>query len=98
MIMIKMECCICAGTSEFLRIMADRSEHLRRIISLRADDDAEWGLASSESRSAWIDHIQQLIDDALIDGIEIDWQPSSTLEMKKNRQHFTLFLKVSPTL
>ena len=87
-------CCNRPDTSEFLKVIADSSDHLRRIISLRGDDNADWELSSSQSRSTWISHIQQLIDDGTIDGIEIDWQPSSTLEMKKHRDNFLQFVKV----
>lgn len=90
--------CDCSDTTQFLKVIANRSDHLRRIISLRGHDDADWALSSSEARSTWIAHIEQLIDDGIVDGIEIDWLPSSTLEMKKHRDDFFYFVKVKTHL
>ena len=84
----------CADTVDFLRTNGAVNEaglRLRRIVSLQltAED------FSPDMSFRYIDAIESLMDDLLIEGVEIHWHETRADDIsKKHKSNLVLFIKV----
>ena len=79
---------------DFLRVTQRRNGNLRRIVSLGANDEADWQLTPVDTRAQRIAQLGKLIDDADIEGVEINWESQPTDATNKDRANLLLFVKV----
>lgn len=80
---------------DFLRVSGTVNEaglRLRRIVSLQIDAED----FSPEESSKYIDTIERLIADLLIEGVEINWKETTRAGdiSKKHKSHLVSFIKV----